>query len=185
MIVVAGDLGMETGSHVSPSAIATRAAELGAGVEVVGIVAPDASGDRRLLALAGQGIGHAAVLRSPAIALEPADLDLALRYLPDVRAVVLVDPAGFLLATAAAAATWSGAGLIAVTSQPGAAELADELASDRALVLDPPASDPDATFAGFVAALAVRLDSGLDPATAWRATTADHAVDRVSGAIGS
>jgi hypothetical protein len=46
-------------------------------------------------------------------------------------------------------------------------------------VLDPPACDPDGAFAGVVAALAVRLDAGEDPAEAWRATVATLAIGSV------
>jgi hypothetical protein len=48
-----------------------------------------------------------------------------------------------------------------------------------ALVLQPPGADPDGTFAGFVAALAVRLDVGEESASALRATIAALAVDAV------
>lgn len=181
MIVVAGDLAIESAAPASALAIATRAAELGAVVEIVGIVASGEAGDRILLDVAGRGIGHAAVLRSPATALEPADLELALRYLPNIGVIVLVDGAGALISTAAAASVWSDAGLIVVASTVGAATLVPS----SAFVLDPPASDPDATFAGFVAALARRLEEGGDPAAAWQAAVNDRAVDRVSGPPGS
>jgi hypothetical protein len=48
-----------------------------------------------------------------------------------------------------------------------------------AIVLDSPPSDPEGTFAGFVAALAVRLDAGEPAGTAWSATVAALAVDSV------
>jgi hypothetical protein len=181
MIVVAGDLGLETEVPASAYAIATSAAALGATVEIVGVVGSDGPGDRMLLELAARGIGHAAVLRSPATGLEPADLDLALHYLPEIGVIVVVDTRGDLVSTAASAAAWSGAGLIVVTSSDDVSALIPS----SAFVLDPPASDPDSTFAGFVAALAGRLEKGVDPTAAWQATMADHAVDQVNGLTGS
>jgi hypothetical protein len=162
------------GTGVSAKAIAEKIAAAGGRAELVGVVPGDASGDERLLDLAEQGVGHAAVLRSPASGLDPADLELALRYLPDIRAVVLVGDDA-LLPTAAASASWSGAGLIVVTAT-GAAAL--ELPGD-AIVLEPPSTDRDGTFAGFVATLANRIDSGEVPGAAWRSTLSSLAVDQV------
>lgn len=175
MIVVVGDLRVDA-RPASAAAIAMQLAALGETVEIVGLVPGDAGGDRRLIELATQGVGHAAVLRSPGEALEAADLELALRYLPGVGTIVLVDEGrGELIATAAAAAAWGAAGLIVVASGgDGTAEL-----PATALVLQPPASDPDGTFAGFVAALATRLDAGAESPEALRSTIAALAVDAV------
>jgi hypothetical protein len=115
------------------------------------------------------------VVRSAASGLEAADLDLALRYLPDVHAMVLVAPDLSLIAPAAAASGWSGAGLVIVASEPRAID-----AAPQAIVLDPPRADRDGTFAGLVAALATRLDLGDDPTTAWQSTVSALAVDPVS-----
>jgi hypothetical protein len=147
----------------------------GARVEMVGATGAGPAGDRRLLELAAAGVGHATVIRTGADRLEPADLELALRYLPDIRAIVLVDPEPDLLAVAAAAGDWTGATLVVV----GAASLAAHLPSDRTLLLEPPPADPDGTFAGFVAALALRLDAGDDSEAAFRATTHRLAADPV------
>jgi hypothetical protein len=176
VIVVAGSLEPLAAASVSVSAIGARVAASGGAVEAVGVVPADEIGDRRLLELATLGVGHAAVLRSSAQRLDGADLDLALRYLPEVRAVVLVEPERELLEPAIAAAAWSGAALIVITSA-GASEL-DDLGD--AVVLAPPPVDPDGTFAGFVAALAGRLAAGEDAATAFGATVDDLAVDRVN-----
>lgn len=46
--------------------IAAAAAERGSRVELVGRAGDDPAGDRLMLALAGAGVGHAAVLRDPA-----------------------------------------------------------------------------------------------------------------------
>ena len=151
--------------------VARRAAAAGARVEMVGVVPGDSVGDRRLAGLVGAGIGHATVTRTAANAIEPADLELALRYLPEVRAIVLVRPDASLVPAASAAAAWTAAGLVII----GPAGEPDV----DAIVLDPPPSDPEGTFAGFVAALAVRLDAGEPAGTAWSATVAALAVDPV------
>jgi len=149
--------------------VARRAAATGARVEMVGVVPGDSAGDRRLVELASAGIGHATVTRTGADAIEPADLELALRYLPEIRAIVLVRPDASLLPAASAAASWTAAGLVIIG--PAGESTAD------AIVLDPPPSDPEGTFAGFVAALAVRLDAGEPAGAAWSSTVADLAVD--------
>ncbi len=175
--------------------VARKAAATGARVEMVGVVPADAAGDRRLVGLASAGIGHATVIRTGANGIEPADLELALRYLPEVRAIVLVRPDVALLPAATAAASWTTAGLVIVG--PAGAMEAERLASERPdplgagdagprdesgsgpIVLDPPSSDPEGTFAGFVAALAVRMDAGEPAGAAWSATVAALAVDPV------
>ena len=173
-MIVVGFLGAAGDPGTLALEIARRGAGTGARVEMVGVATPDDAGDARLLELAAAGIGHATVVRSAADGLESADLDLALRYLPDVRAIVLVAPDASLVAPAAAASGWSGAVLVIVgDEQEGAA-------APHAIVLDPPRVDRDGTFAGLVAALAARLDAGDDPATAWQSTIAALAVDPVS-----
>jgi len=187
-VIVVGFLGPAGAAGTLALEIARRTAT-GARVEMVGVAAPDARGDERLLELAAAGIGHATVVRSSADGLEAADLDLALRYLPDVRAIVLVAPDPSLVAPAAAASGWSGAGLVIVGGAPGSdlaagpdpSAAGTELGgAPQAIVLEPPSSDRDGTFAGLVAALATRLDAGDDPSTAWQATAGALAVDRVS-----
>jgi hypothetical protein len=166
--------------------IARRAADTGARTEIVGVVPPGGAGDRLLLELVAVGVGHATVTRSAAGGIEAADLDLALRYLPEVRAIVLIRPAPGLLGTAVAASSWTGATLV-IVGPPDSGELAksvvaaDDDVSPRSgpIVLEPPATDADGTFAGFVAALAVRLDAGEDPQAAWKSTAAALAVDPV------
>ena len=185
MIVVAGDLRTTGTAGVTAASVAERVAALGGRVEIVGILDADGAGDRALGALRGAGVGHAAVLRSVAAGLEPADVDLALRYLPDVAAIVLVKPTPEVAASAATSAAWSGAGLIVVTeADASATEIpdtpADEAAGDRFMVLAAPGRDPDGAFAGVVAALAVRLAEGASPADAWRATVTALGVEPVS-----
>ena len=117
MIVVVGNLRSEKRRRADAATIAGRVAGLGERVEAVGVLAADDAGDKRLVDLRTLGVGHAAVLRTPADRLDAADLDLALRYLPDVGAIVLVEPAADLVGAAAAAATWLGAGLVIIASE--------------------------------------------------------------------
>jgi hypothetical protein len=179
-VIVVGILAPGSGSSVVE--IASRAAAAGAArTEVVGVAPAGPVGDRQLVELATARVGHATVIRSAASGIEVADLDLALRYLPEVRVIALVAPAAALLATALAASSWSGATLIVVgpLDAEGAAAVtaADPAGPGVPIVLDPPARDPDGAFAGVVAALAVRLDAGEDPAKAWRSTVAVLALD--------
>ena len=176
-MIVVGFLGASGRDGALALEVARQAAATGARVEMVGVAAPDAAGDRRLLELAAAGVGHATVVRSGADRLDAADLDLALHYLPDIRAIVLVGPDSSLVAPAEAESSWSGAGLVLVTAKGSAP---DTSSIPQAIVLEPPSSDPDGTFAGLVAALAARLDAGQDPSAAWTATTSALAVDPVS-----
>ena len=176
-MIVVGFLGAEGRDGELAVEVARRAAAgTGARVEMVGVVSPDAAGDARLLELAAAGIGHATVVRTGAARLDTADLDLALNYLPEIRAIVLVGPDASLVAPAAAESGWSGAGLVLVTAKGSAP---DTSAVPQAIVLAPPTSDPDATFAGLVAALAVRMEGGEDPTKAWKATANALVVDRI------
>jgi hypothetical protein len=170
-------------------AVARRVVRGGGGAQLVTTVPPGSVGDRHLAELAAAGVGHAAALRSPSERLDPADLDLALRYLPDLRVVVLAADAAALGATAADAAAWAGARLVAIAGRsiasataggaPGDGPSDDNTIGD-AIVLAPPPSDPDEAFAGIVAALAVRLDRGDDPAAAWRAVERDLGLEGVA-----
>jgi len=96
--------------------------------------------------------------------LEAADLELALRYLPDYSVLVIADPlpAG-AIDVAVAAAGWSGAALIVLvptgTTPP---ELSGE-----ATVMEAPTTDPDDAFAAVVGGYAAALDRGEEPAEAF------------------
>jgi hypothetical protein len=182
-VIVVGLLAPSSPSPVSE--IARRAAAAGSEVQVVGLVPGDAAWDLALFELTAAGIGHATVVRSARDAMEPADLDLALRYLPDIRVVVLVRPPARLLPTAIAGADFAGAPLVIVGPLDGEA-LATLEARDGSggpggttapIIMEPPARDPDGTFAGFVAALAARLDAGDAPDAAFRSTVSELAVD--------
>jgi hypothetical protein len=160
--------------------IARRAAAAGAKVELIGLVPGDAGWDRRLFELANAGVGHATVVRSARTSIESADVELALRYLPDIRCVVLVEPPVALLPAALAGADYAGAQLVVIGPlDPDALAVLEGRgsASTPPIVLDPPSADPDGTFAGFVAALATRLDAGDALDVAYRATSTALAVD--------
>ena len=177
-MIVVGFLGAPGVAGERAVAIARLAAATDASVEMVGVAPPDLAGDATLIELAAAGVRHATVIRSFADGLEEADLDLALHYLPDIRAIVLVEPGAGLVAPAAAASSWSEAGLVVVgpVDAPTAAAL-DGISA--AILMDPPVTDPDGTFAGFVAALATRLDAVRPAADAWQETITGLAADRV------
>lgn len=178
-MIVVGVLGAAGVAGEQALAIARLVAATDASVEMVGVAPPDLAGDATLLELAAAGVRHATVVRTFADGLEEADLDLALHYLPDIRAIVLVQPGAALIPPAAAAASWSEAGLVIIGPLDDATAAALDGAG-TAIVLDPPATDPDGTFAGFVAALAGRFDAGRPGPAALRETLDGLAADRIS-----
>jgi hypothetical protein len=183
MIVVCADLAPAGRRDPAGLAVALACAAAGSAVQLVGIVPDDPAGDASVLELSRSGVGHAAVLRAPIRPIEPADIELALRYLQDVRVVVAadLDPAG--LSAAAAGAGYAGAALIVIRTGAASGPAATEGLPESAVWLQAPASDPDGTFAGFVGAFAARLDGGEAPADAWDATVAALAVDPVEPAV--
>lgn len=98
------------------------------------------------------------------LSMDAADLELALRYLPDYRVVVIAaDLDRAALATVVAAAGWAGAYLVALVA---AGSDGSALPTD-ATVLERPTSDPDGAFARLVATFAAALDRGVEPAMAF------------------
>jgi len=96
--------------------------------------------------------------------LEAADLELALRYLPDYRVLVIADPLpAAAIDVAVAAAGWSGAALIVLV--PSGTTPPD--LSGEATIMEAPTSDPDDAFAAVVGAYAAALDRGEEPAEAF------------------
>lgn len=193
-MIVVGILAPGDPRSASVIEVARRAAATGARTEIVGVAPLGAEGDRGLVGFAAEGIGHATVTRSTANGIEQADLDLALRYLPDIRVIVLFRPTGPLLATGLSAASWSGATLIVIgplgadatahltptpgdARAPGGPEAPGTIGSGP-ILLDPAGGDREGSFAGVVAALAVRLEAGDDPGAAWKETVAALALDR-------
>jgi hypothetical protein len=170
--------------------IARRAVRAGAPAELIATAPHGSAGDALLAELTKAGVGHAAVLRSSAPALEPADLELALRYVPDVRVVVVAEDEPGLWGAAGDAAAWSGASLILISGShaaagPGDPSNAERSAATDAIVLAGPPRDPDEAFAGLVASLAARLDRGEHPDAAWRGVSAGLGVERISPAARS
>lgn len=157
-------------------ALAAAAAGLGSGVEVVAPIPDDPAGDRLLLELAAAGVGHAAAPRTSK-PLERPDVELALRYLPGVRVIVVLGGEAELLEAAAEAASWWSGSLVAVV--PTGFGATSSLPAE-AIVIEAPPADPEGTFAGFVAAFAAQLDGGAEAERAWDDTVAALAADRVA-----
>lgn len=173
--------------------IALAAAARGATAQIVAKVGEDADGEALVLALAQGRVGHVAVQRDPAhptpmandpedrldpeagegavagpvagLALDAADLELALRYLTEFRVVVLaddLDPAAVRVATDAAG--WSNGTLIAVV---GSGRPEPPNVPPDAIVLGSPADDAEA-FDRLVGELAAAIDAGADAQAAFR-----------------
>ena len=116
----------------------------------------------------GSGPGDA---RTPSVSptLEAADLELALRYLPDYDVVVIAQPLDAAALGAVADATrWAGAHLIVLGG-------ADAAIPDAATLLEPPEEDVEGAFATLVGRYAAALDTG---------TPADQAFADASAAAG-
>ena len=178
----------------SAARIALAAAARGAAVQLVAKVGEDADGEALVLALAQGHVGHVALQRDPAhqtpraiapadaadpevptapepgrpsgLALDAADVELALRYLTEFRVVVLADELDAAAVRVAADATgWSNGTLIAVAAH-GRSEPAG-LPAD-AIVLGSPADDAEGAFDRLVGELAAAIDAGGDPQAAFR-----------------
>ena len=178
---------------------AAAAAAAGAAVELVAKVGDDPVGDALLLALARAGVGHVAVLRDGVhatghrrddadrpdlddadddgwivrpgdrLALDAADVALALRYLTDFRVVVAVHPSPGIAREAIAAADWAGAEVVLVTA-PDAALPAD--LPSTALVVGVGAEEAVEDVAVRLGTYAAAIDRGEDGAAAFAALTA-------------
>jgi hypothetical protein len=98
------------------------------------------------------------------LSLEPADIELALRYLPDYRVLVAAAPlAEASLAVAIAAAGWNGAAFVVIVPAGGT----QPPAGPDATIIEAPVEDPDDAFAGIVGAYAAAIDRGEEPAEAF------------------
>jgi hypothetical protein len=101
--------------------------------------------------------------------LEPADLELALRYLPDFAVIVAADPLDEAGAgVVGAAAAYASAHVVAIV-RPGDRP---DPALTSATVLEGPARDPDGAFARVVADYVTALDAGSAPGDAFRQVVA-------------
>jgi len=105
----------------------------------------------------------------PGPTLEAADIELALRYLPDYRVLVVADPLPpASLEVVQAASRWSGAALVVLLA--GGADAS--AISAEATVLEAPPEDPDDAFASVVGGYAAALDRGEEPAEAFATASA-------------
>lgn len=177
-VVTVGPGGPRAGGMAS--FIATACVGAGAKVELVGTVGDDKGGDAVVVDLARGGVGHAALLRVPAMVIASADasaapvttrldardLDLGLRYVPDFRVLVVAETlTAELEEIVLEAAAYSGASIVvvAVGGRPVGAALADV-----ATVLEAPDAAP-VPFAAMVGRYAAGLDAGAEPAAAFGA----------------
>jgi hypothetical protein len=175
VIVVVGRPGLDEMGRLDRPAgrIARAAAASGARVELVGSVADDSDGDATALELGRAGIGHAALLRMPAVGeddlprLDAADIELGLNYLTDCRVLVAAEPLEPpALAVVVAAARYHGAALV-LTSASG--ESPPDGLPETATVLEMPDDDEDGgAFADLVGRYAGLLESGRGAAEAWQ-----------------
>lgn len=112
----------------------------------------------------GTADGEAPAEEPAGLSVDAADLELALRYVPDYRVLVVaadLDPSA--LDAVVAAAGWSGAHLIVLLSE----REAGTGIPDSATALLRPTTDPDGAFAAMVAGFAVALDRGDEPRSAF------------------
>jgi len=172
------------GDEASPggraSIVALAAARRGAEVQLVGTIGDDDAGDSIAVALGQAGVGHAALLRDPAARtpgdedpgdpaaprLEARDVQLGLSYLSDFRVLVLAEPLPTDAQRAALdAADYQGAAVIAVAGRDGRGA---EALGEEVTVLEAP--EPEGPpFSELIAAYAVELDRGVEPAAAFEA----------------
>ena len=133
--------------------------------------APDADGVLDPIEVTGEAdcdgesaVAVAVAQEAAGSSLDSGDLELALRYLPDYRVVVVTETLGEpALATVSAAARWAGAQLIVVVpSGTNGRGMPDD-----ATVLESPPADPDGAFAAVIGAYATALDRGASPAEAF------------------
>jgi hypothetical protein len=183
--------------------VAAEAAAGGAGVQLVGRVGDDDTGDALILALGAAQVGHVAVLRdaahpTPVMSVVDADaidpgVDPAsvAAAPPSVQLTGLPLDAGdvalglrylveFRVVVVTDPLDDDAAAVVAEAARfAGAAVVAvvegsrTPPAFETATVLARPAHDPDGRFAGVVGRYAAALDRGDDPATAFHAATAE------------
>ena len=202
MIVVVGRprvIRPEPDAALVPSGIAAQIAitiaRSGAAVELVGSIGDDPEGDRVVVGLGVEGVGHAALLRDPATRtpsegvdsgrplprLDAADIELGLRYLPDCRVLVLAEDIDDAARRAVLdAAGYHGAAVVMIAA-PGS--VAADTLDDNVTLLETPEAEEDADvpgaeesidvdstapFAAFIADYAIRLDRGEAAEAAFR-----------------
>jgi sugar/nucleoside kinase (ribokinase family) len=113
-------------------------------------------------------------------ALDVADVELALRYLPDVTVVVLVEPADGLSSLTAAEASAAGAHLVVILgSGSGRTTEIESLPGDALVLSAPDGSDPT-TFATLVGRYAALIDTGTEPSRAFQAVLGGRSAERAA-----
>ena len=113
-------------------------------------------------------------------ALDIADVELALRYLPDVTVVVLVEPADGLSSLTAAEASAAGAHLVVILGSGSARTTEIEGLPRDALVLSAPDGSGPTTFATLVGRYAALIDTGSEPSRAFQAVLGDRSAERAA-----
>ena len=104
--------------------------------------------------------------------LEPADIDLGLRYLTSFRVVVVTDDvAAIAVPVAADATSYAGAHLIVLIGAGSSPQLG---LPDTATVLEAPTVDAEGAFAVLVGAYAAAIDGGALPAEAFKLAVAER-----------
>ena len=184
--------------------IAITVARTGGEVELVGSIGDDPEGDRVVVELGVEGVGHAALLRDPATRtpvlgadgprplprLEAADVELGLRYVPRCRVLVLAEAVDDEARKAVLdAADYHGASVVMLAA-PGS--VAAEALDDNVTLLETPEPEEDgdvpgaddtgadltaAPFAAFIADYAIRLDRGEAAEAAFREALGSGAWD--------
>jgi ribokinase len=115
-------------------------------------------------------VGHGTGSRDSFPNLDPADVDLGLRYLAGYSVVVVTDDVPRSVIPAATdAAAFNEAHLVVLTQE--GTTIPDHVPA-TATVLGAPTADPDDTFARLVAAYVVALDRGQPPGSAFQGALA-------------
>jgi sugar/nucleoside kinase (ribokinase family) len=105
--------------------------------------------------------------------LDAEDVELALRYLPDVRTIIVADPVPDpVLSVVQQAARYLGARLVIAGGR-------HDPAPDADLVLSAPDEDRDGGFAGLLGAIAIALERGEDVETAFESARAAVGLSRI------
>jgi hypothetical protein len=103
--------------------------------------------------------------------LEAADVELALRYLPDVRTILVAEPlAEDVLRAVGDTAAYLGARLIVTSTELDPPPSAD-------LAITPPEADPDGSFAGLLGELGAAVEAGDEANAAFDALRSRLGID--------
>jgi ribokinase len=111
--------------------------------------------------------------RSDWPALEPEDVELALRYLPDIRAIIVAELMPEPVVKAVTTAASYAAARVVVVADPASSPDVD-------IVLAAPVSDADGAFAELLGQLSAVLDRGVGVEEAFREVNAQLGVTPVS-----